>query len=347
MGVEALVNEYFKIDFVVSWVDGQDSNWLKKYNKYSDKDILDEKNARFRDYNIFKYWFRAVENYAPWVNHVYLVTDKQIPKWLDIENKKLTVIDHTQIIDQQYLPVFNSNAIELNLYKIPNLTEHFVYFNDDMFLNKRVYPSDFFSKKGLPKDTAGLNAIQPLYDFDYIHTNNIRIINQHFDKREVMKKQFFKFVNPLNAELNVYTILLFFWPKFTRFFDLHYPYSFRKRDMQNVISANIKSYERTMNNRFRSTSDITIWLVRYYSLVQGEFSVRSPKVGKIYDILNKFSDIVKDIKRQNHKMIVINDNSEVDDLQFQKLSENLRQAFQTKLPQKSTFEIREQSCEED
>ncbi|RWR35977.1 sugar phosphotransferase, partial [Pediococcus acidilactici] len=156
----------FKIDFVVSWVNGQDPKWLEKYVEYKDDDTLDVKNARFRDYGIFKYWFRAVEQNAPWVNHIYLVTDDQKPSWLEAENPKITVIDHSEIINDKYRPVFNSNAIELNLYKIKNLEEHFVYFNDDMFLNRPVKPTDFFSKKGLPKDTAGLNAIQPLYDFD-------------------------------------------------------------------------------------------------------------------------------------------------------------------------------------
>ncbi|WP_257593949.1 hypothetical protein [Lactiplantibacillus plantarum] len=140
----------------------------------------------------------------------YLVTDHQVPEWLDTENDGITVVDHSQIIPAEYLPVFNSNAIELNLYKINNLSEHFVYFNDDMFLNKPVMPKDFFSEDGRPKDTAGLNAIQPKFDFDYIHVNNMKIINENFDKKLVMKKQFFKFINPINLELNIYTMLLFF-----------------------------------------------------------------------------------------------------------------------------------------
>lgn len=336
-----MVNKNDKIDFVVSWVNGQDPVWLSKYNEFSDDDTLDVKNARFRDYDIFKYWFRSVEKYASWVNHIYLVTDNQVPEWLDTTNEKITIIDHTQIIDQKYLPIFNSSAIELNIHKIPNLSENFVYFNDDMFLNKRVTPNDFFSKDGLPRDTAGLNAIQPLFDFDYIHANNIRIINKNFEKKQVMKKQFFKFINPVNLELNIYTILLFFWPKFTRFFDLHYPYSISKQNMIDVISKNEESYEKTMKDRFRSTNDITIWLVRYYALVQGEFSVRSPRVGKIYDMLDKFPEIIDDLTKQKHKMIVINDNSDIDDVQFHLYSEKLRLTFESMLPNKSTFEKKE------
>lgn len=337
MGVEILVRLNFDIDFVVSWVDGNDPQWMSKHDKYASQDTLDVKKARFRDYGIFKYWFRAVQSYAPWVHHIFLVTDNQRPDWL-IENDKLTVIDHSQIMDEKYLPVFNSSAIELNVHKIPNLAEHFVYFNDDMFLNKLVRPTDFFSTKGLPKDTAGLNAIQPLYDFDYIHVNNMKIINENFSKKDVMRTQFFKFFNPINMELNIYTALLFFWPKFTRFFDLHYPYSINKSQMSSVIRENLIAYNKTMNDRFRSTDDITIWLVRYYALVKGQFSPRTPRVGKIYDLLTQRQGAIDDLVRGKHKMIVMNDDANISDSEFDRLTIELHKLFQEKLPDRSSFE---------
>ncbi|WP_260365238.1 stealth family protein [Pediococcus ethanolidurans] len=335
--MEVLVKD-FPIDFVVTWVDGQDEAWLKKYNQYSQQDVLDVRNARFRDYGIFKYWFRAVEKYAPWVNHIYLVTDDQVPKWLNCNNPKITVIDHKQIVPHEYLPIFNSNAIELNIYKIDGLAEHFVYFNDDMFLNRKVKPIDFFSKRGLPRDTAGLNAIQPRYDFDYIHVNNMKIINTKFNKKDVMKKQFFKFLNIKNLELNIYTILLFFWPKFTRFFDLHYPYSIRKSTMKRVISENQNEYIQTMKDRFRSRHDITIWLVRYYALVTGNFSVRSPRVGKIYDLLTTFGEAKRDLTNGKHKMIVLNDDANISETEFDSIVKDLKNLFEKKLPIKTEFE---------
>ena len=45
-------------------------------------------------------------------------------------------MDHREIIEQEYLPTFNSHVIEANLHKIPNLSEHFIYFNDDVFVAK-------------------------------------------------------------------------------------------------------------------------------------------------------------------------------------------------------------------
>lgn len=330
--------EKFPIDFVVSWVDGSDLEWLKKYNKYSADDHLDAKQARFRDYDIFNYWFRAVEKFTPWVNHIYLVTDNQKPAWLNEKNEKITIVDHTEIIDNKYLPVFNSSAIELNLYKIPGLSENFVYFNDDMFVNAPMKPSDFFDKKGLPKDTAGLNAIQPNVDFDYIHVNNMRIINKKFNKKDVMKKNFFKFFNIKNGPLNIYTTLLFFWPQFTRFFDLHYPYSLVKSQMKDFIEENGSSYKDTMNDKFRGKNDITIWSVRYSMLAKGYFSVRSYRIGKIFDLYTKSDQAIADIKKSKHKMIVLNDSEKMSDNQINLVKLQLKKSFENKLPDISSFE---------
>lgn len=71
------------------------------------------------------YWFRGVEKFAPWVNKVYLVMDNQKPDWLNLESEKLVLVDHKEIINNDYLPVFSSNTIECNIHKIPNLSEHF------------------------------------------------------------------------------------------------------------------------------------------------------------------------------------------------------------------------------
>ena len=44
---------------------------------------------------------------------------------------------------EAYLPSYNSSAIELNIHRIRGLSEHFIYFNDDMFKIKDTQPSDF------------------------------------------------------------------------------------------------------------------------------------------------------------------------------------------------------------
>ncbi|WP_308858386.1 stealth family protein [Lacticaseibacillus paracasei] len=120
-----------KIDFVISWVDSEDSEWQKKKQAYSGKKIVNSSNGdeRFRDYGTLRYLLRSIEKYANWVNHIYLVTDHQRPNWLSTSNPRLTVINHQDIIPAAALPTFNSNAIDFCLDRIPGLSEQFVYFS--------------------------------------------------------------------------------------------------------------------------------------------------------------------------------------------------------------------------
>lgn len=141
------------IDLVYLWVNGNDPAWLAKRNTCIGKPI--EKlgtdcEGRYADNDELKYSLRSIEMYAPWIHKIFIVTDNQIPIWLDTFHPKIKVIDHKVIMPEISLPCFNSSLIEHFIYKIPELSEHFLYSNDDMFLNKPVTPSTFFAKDGLP-----------------------------------------------------------------------------------------------------------------------------------------------------------------------------------------------------
>src|SRR5699024_4726096 len=142
-----------KIDFVLMWVDGNDPEWQKEKEKYDGKSLGDKRNIRFRDWDNLHYWFRSVEKFAPWVNKIHFVTWGHIPSWLNKKHPKLNIVNHKDFLKEEFLPVFNSRAIEINLHRIPDLAEQFVYFNDDIFITKPVKKTDFFVK-GLPKDSA-------------------------------------------------------------------------------------------------------------------------------------------------------------------------------------------------
>ena len=81
------------IDFVVPWVDSTDPEWIAEYRKYRKEEHLEDK-ARFRNWDIFHYWFRAVENYAPWVHKVFLVTNGKFPDWFN-PDRRLTSVTST------------------------------------------------------------------------------------------------------------------------------------------------------------------------------------------------------------------------------------------------------------
>jgi hypothetical protein len=101
---------------------------------------------RFYDNDELMFSFRSLEKYAPWIRNVYLVTNGQIPSWLNLSNPKIRLVTHEQIFkNKSHLPTFSSPAIESHLHRINGLSKRFLYFNDDVLLMKKIYPDDFFT----------------------------------------------------------------------------------------------------------------------------------------------------------------------------------------------------------
>lgn len=141
------------IDLVYTWVDGNDPLWIAKRKNLSGSTFSNDDSdcvGRYANNDELKYSLRSVERYAPWIHKIYIITDRQIPEWLDISNPKIKIIDHTEIMPAEALPCFNSQVIEHCICNIPDLTEHFLYANDDTFINRYVSPRDFFASDGFP-----------------------------------------------------------------------------------------------------------------------------------------------------------------------------------------------------
>jgi hypothetical protein len=146
----------FPIDAVLTWVNGNDDTHNLKMSSYIEKDI-EIKNKKFRtrfdQVNEIEYSVKSILKFAPFIRNIYIVTDNQTPLFLINNNnyKNVFIIDHEEIFSgfEDFLPTFNCRPIETQLYKIPDLSEHFIYFNDDMFLINNTSPNDFFIN-GLP-----------------------------------------------------------------------------------------------------------------------------------------------------------------------------------------------------
>jgi hypothetical protein len=144
----------FDIDLVYLWADGSDQEWLAKKNRFLGREVdLNTEatsKARNTDNGELKFSLRSVEQNAPWIRNIYVVTDEQRPAWLNLEHEKICLIDIRQLLPVEALPCYNSVIIEHYLWKIPGLAEHFLYANDDMFIYKPVTPHFFFTSDGLP-----------------------------------------------------------------------------------------------------------------------------------------------------------------------------------------------------
>lgn len=142
-----------QVDVVYTWVNGSDPKFLADLQRYSNKNTTitsaekDISEQRFSDKYELKFSLRSLEKYAPWIRHVYIVTNGQIPCWLDLDYEKVSVVSHKDLfVDSYDLPTFSSPAIESHLHRIPGLSKRFIYFNDDVFLGAPTYLTDFVSE---------------------------------------------------------------------------------------------------------------------------------------------------------------------------------------------------------
>lgn len=96
------------IDFVVTWVDGNDPNWQKERAETLGLEEINSNGngtCRYRDWMSFKYWFRAVEKFAPWVRYVHLVTWGHVPQWLNQQCSKLRIVNHKDYMPEKFLAI--------------------------------------------------------------------------------------------------------------------------------------------------------------------------------------------------------------------------------------------------
>ena len=157
-----------KIDAVITWVDGSDPKYQLKHQSLL-KNHGDFKKQYMQADEIDFCVLSIIKN-APFIRKIFIVTDSQSPA-LD-ETKRLASLDKVEIIDHKeifsglegFLPTFNIRSIDAVLYRIKDLSEKFIYFNDDMFLIKESNPGDWFINNNavLTGNWSKTYNIQPL-----------------------------------------------------------------------------------------------------------------------------------------------------------------------------------------
>lgn len=239
----------FPIDLVYMWVDGSDPKWRERRNLHlgvaADSTPVE---ARWIDNEELRYSLRSVESYAPWINHIYIVTDGQCPSWLNTSHPKISVVDHRDILPHDALPVFNSHAIESCIYRIPNLSEHFILGNDDTLFNAPVTPETFFRADGLPI---------------------IRLSGQHFNRSKAQHKGIYERV--------VARMQLLIKEQFGRDIS-HAPHhnfdAYCRSDFEKAVALMPEAWRDTTYSRFRSDGDMQRCYVSYWSVVKGGAELR-------------------------------------------------------------------------
>jgi glycosyltransferase involved in cell wall biosynthesis len=143
----------FDVDVVYTWVDGDDEAWLAARDERitglgGTPSARAGGASRYRSRDELRYSMRSIHLFAPWVRRIHLVTAGQVPAWLDTSHERVRVVDHRDILPGSALPTFSSHAIETRLHAVPDLAEHFVYVNDDVFLGRPRRKEHFFAPGG-------------------------------------------------------------------------------------------------------------------------------------------------------------------------------------------------------
>ena len=331
------------IDIVIAWVDGSDAEWLAEKKKYSAGANTDDRVSRYRDWDNLQYIFRGIEKFAPWVNNVFFVTWGHLPKWLNKEHPKLKIIEHKDYIPKEYLPTFSSHTIELNFHRIKELSEHFIYFNDDTFLIKKTKSEDFF-KNGKPCDCAVLTAHSHTEDrwFIFAEYRAIGILNKYFKVKEVIKNNRKGWFNLKYGKMLFRSWVLSGFPRFTGIWQPHLPNSLCKSTIVELWEKEGEKLNQTCLNRFRTMTDFNQWLFRDWQFASGNFEPRSVKFGKRFetddnDYLRKVTNY---IEKQEGSVICINDSdSNMNSDKFINAKNIINESFEKILPKKSEFEI--------
>lgn len=309
-----------EIDLVYLWVDGNDPAWQAKRNAFTgitDENLPINCKGRYANNDELKYSLRSVEMYAPWIRRIFIVTDNQVPEWLDTTNPKIKIIDHTEILPAESLPCFNSSLIEKYLYKIPGLAEHFLFANDDMLINQEVTSTTFFSQKGFPIVRLKRKPLRKARWFwrEQICRNPLRNYSKkiHHSSLLVEKRHGIYITGMPHHNIDAYR--------------RSYYQRLVEEDLRDEYSANDKSHIRNNNDIHRS-------VISYMSLAE--------KCGILRYVNREESMLVrihkekdyKELQKNNPLLFCMNDSEYATDVDRQRAAAFLKERF----PNPSQFE---------
>lgn len=292
------------VDLVYTWVDGSDpvylesrAWWVKKLGLNSPVSM---NPIRFTDHNELKLSLRSAEAFLPWVRTVFIVTNAQVPQWLDTQHPKIKVVDAASLFpNPDYAPTFNSHAIEFQLHRIPGLSENFIYCNDDMFFGRPCSKSDFFAFPDAADEKASQVKLQfHMYIFPAVKEYALGKIQVAMWRSALCNLRFFLEMRfPLR--------------KISQNF-LHQAAPLKKSILQQAQDDYPALYEQISSTRFRSSRDIPpVQLASHLALITGRGVLRRISEQYFYS-LEAFRRCV--LRGELPKLCCLNDLNEQVDL---------------------------------
>ena len=334
------------IDFVVTWLDSTDEEWQRQFAYYQEKCTGCTETARFRNMDIFRYWFRAVEQYAPWVNKVFLVTNGTFPKWINEKHPKLVLVKHSDYIPEKLLPTFNSYTIEAYLHRIKGLSEHFVYFNDDMFLNAPVLPEYYFHY-GLPCDSNEESMTNvPIYNKEDRYgiygsiLASIGVLNAHFDRRQTVSQSPKRWYGlHLGKRGILLSYLLRRSKKFIGFQWRHFEQPLLKSVCEDAWKEASEPLLACCTRFRREMQVVPPYFFRYWQFASNRFYPMRLYKSSINNLrLSRLNGVEYALHDSTLLSVCLNDTANCPDAESDVINRELQRMLEQKFPSKSSFE---------
>lgn len=329
------------IDFVVTWVDGNDPAWQRERAEVLGESALNSNGngvCRYRDWASFRYWFRAVEEFAPWVRYVHLVTWGHVPAWLNRGCPKLRIVNHRDFMPAEFLPTYNCNPLELNLFRIPGLSEHFVYFNDDIMLTRPVSREEFFVT-GMPRHTG---VAAPWINRDneipyHLFFNGFGLANRKNNIRACIQAHPEKFFSHVYGSMLKYNVDAWRSDGLPGMYFTHMGVPFCRSSMERTWEKYEKECIQTCSYRVRDIHQITHQIYSIEDILQGNFVPARNDWGTIVNIEN-MEAIRWAYESRQHKMIGLSDRDNMTTEEVDSVNRQLIALFDGIFPKVSAFE---------
>lgn len=301
-----------KIDLVYLWVNGNDPKWQEEKEYWQKKLNIptgdSTNNCRFIDNQELKYSLRSVEMNAPWINKIFIITNGQVPDWLDTSHPKIKIVTHSQIMLPDTLPTFNSEAIETCIANIPELSEYFLFANDDCFINKPVEPSFFFN-----------NNSQPI----------VRLVKQHWQPEEIEQKLY------LNNVIFSMNLIKKCYGVEYKYESAHNIDAYRKSYLIKCRETFQKEFENTCYCKFRTKNSAQRTIYSFWMLANRLGKLKECKrknKDALYLTLSTTNQMRKTIKSRNPYLVCINDEEQTSPDNRMKLKNFLAELYPCRQP---------------
>lgn len=259
------------IDVVIAWVDGSDNFLIKKRKNYLKSNLSEippgAQSTRFSSLNEINYCLISILKFASFVRKIFIVTDGQTPSINEIVKKyfpkrisDIEIIDHKHIFRdyEDFLPTFNSICISNMLWRIEGLSDHFVYFNDDVFLTRKISPEVWFKKE---RPVLRVNWVFP--PFERLIWDKLRV-NYHKIRFGINKEK------PPSFQINQWNAAQLLKFKFRYLKSSHTPLAMNKKVLENYFTKNKNILKENLKFRFRNYKQFnTVALANHLEYITG------------------------------------------------------------------------------